>query len=180
MTVAASDRRGAVIVEFAMVALPFVALMLAMLQTSLIYFIQEGLETTAESTARLVITGKAQASDSAGVTSGMSKSQLQERFRKSSCAVLPSYMSCARLVVDVRSATTWAALDSSLPALTYDPAGKINSPMSYDLGGQGSVVIIRFLYVWPVVAGPLLRLTNAPNGQRLLVATSVAKSESFQ
>ncbi|WP_426260047.1 TadE/TadG family type IV pilus assembly protein [Sphingomonas sp. DC1100-1] len=46
------DARGATIVEFAIVAVPFVALMLAVAVTSLAYFVQETLETAVERAAR--------------------------------------------------------------------------------------------------------------------------------
>ncbi|HET8612137.1 MAG TPA: TadE/TadG family type IV pilus assembly protein, partial [Sphingomonas sp.] len=42
------DSRGASIVEFAIVAAPFLALLIAIVETSLVFFAQQGLETTAE------------------------------------------------------------------------------------------------------------------------------------
>src|SRR5256885_1517443 len=51
------DARGATIVEFAIVAVPFVALMLAVAVTSLAYFVQETLETAVERAARGIVTG---------------------------------------------------------------------------------------------------------------------------
>ncbi|MEJ8631254.1 pilus assembly protein [Sphingomonas sp. I4] len=66
-----SDRRGATIVEFALVATPFIALILAILQTSLAYFAQEALESAVEISARSVVTGQAQFADIQSSGQGM-------------------------------------------------------------------------------------------------------------
>lgn len=173
-------RDGGTIIEFAMVVTPFFALMLAVLQTSLIYFTQEALETSVESSARSVVTGKAQAADVTGAASGMTQAQLQTRFKNAACATLPAYMSCSKLLVDVRSAQNWNGIDTTVPTITYDANGNPNNQLSYSLGNQGAVVLVRLMYLWPIQAAPMqLGLANAGNGQRLIVATSVAKTESY-
>lgn len=177
---AVAERRAATVLEFALVVAPFFALLMAVLQTSLIYFAQEAIETSVEVAARSIITGQAQASDSAGSTSGLTAAQLQERFRTTACASLPGYMTCKNLLVDVRSATSWGSMDTSLPKLTFDANGNPTNSFSYSLGSQGAVVMVRLMYLWPIQAAPMqLNLANAGNGQRLIVATSVAKTESY-
>lgn len=176
--VAAKD--GATVIEFALVVAPFFALLMAVLQTSLIYFTQEALETSVEAAARSVITGQAQAADATGSTSGMSAAQLQARFKTVACATLPGYLSCSNLLVDVRSATSWSTMDTSMPTITFDANGNPNNQLSYSLGSQGAVVMVRLMYLWPIQAAPMqLGLANASSNQRLIVATSVAKTESF-
>src|SRR3546814_5027684 len=56
----ARDTRGATIIEFAIVAMPFIVLLIAILQTSLVFFAQQLLETTAEDTSRVILTNQAQ------------------------------------------------------------------------------------------------------------------------
>lgn len=177
-----ADVRGATMIEFAFVVAPFIALMLALLQTTLIYFVQEALETAVEATIRTVITGQAQAKDASGSTSGMTSAQLQARFQQSACAKLPSFLNCNKLYVDVRSASSWAAMDTSLPTITTDANGNITNNFSYSLGAQGSVIMVRLMYLWPLQGSPIqLGLANMANSktQRLVVATSVAKSETY-
>lgn len=174
-----SDRRGAAVVEFALVATPFVALLLAILQASLAFLAQESLESAVEIAARSVITGQAQASDIQGGGTGMTKAQLAERFRQQACAALPSFMACSRLYVDVKSATTGSGLGGNAMALTFDASGKPTNSFSYDLGSQGSMVMIRFIYLWPMQVAPNADLTARGTGQTVLMATSVSKSEAF-
>jgi len=174
-----ADRRGAAIVEFALVATPFIALLLAILQTSLAYLAQETLESAVEGAARGVVTGQTQASDIQGSGAGMTKAQLAERFRKNGCAALPSFMSCSRLYVDVKSATTGAGLGGHAMTLTFDAKGKPTNSFSYDLGAQGSLVMIRFIYLWPMQIAPTADLKARGTGQTVLMATSVSKSEAY-
>ncbi|MBI0476855.1 pilus assembly protein [Sphingomonas sp. MA1305] len=172
------DRRGVSLLEFALVAAPFIALMLAALQTSLLYFAQEGLETAVEATARSVTTGQAQAADATATS--MTSAQLASRFRTQACARLPAYLSCSRLFVEVKSATNWSAMTTDLPDLTKDSSGNLKTPMSYSLGSQGSVVMVRLLYMWPLQTGPLgLDFSDQGRNTRLIMATSVAKTENY-
>ncbi|WP_322964506.1 TadE/TadG family type IV pilus assembly protein [Sphingomonas fuzhouensis] len=174
-----SDRRGAAIVEFALVAAPFLALLLAILLTSLAYLAQEALETTVEAAARNIVTGRTQSGDVQGSNAGMTKAELAERFRKTGCAALPPFMSCDRLYVDVQSAATGNALAHNIPHLTCDTAGRLINSFSYDVGTQGSLVMVRFFYVWPMPVAPNIDLSLPGNGQTILVATSVSKSEAY-
>lgn len=172
-----SDRRGAAIVEFALVAAPFLALLLAILQTSLAYLAQESLETAVEVAARGIVTGQTQSADIKSLAQGMTQAQLAERFRKSGCAQLPIFLSCSRLYVDVKSAPGGGLAIAPLD-LRLDANGKLSAPLSYSLGEQGAVVIVRFVYVWP------MRITPQPDlsgnaGPSILMATSVSKSEPY-
>src|SRR3954469_3185420 len=70
-----SDRSGAAAVEFAMVAAPFLALVFAIMETAIVFFAGQALETAGADSARLIMTGQAQ-------TQGFS--QLQ--FKQAVCA----------------------------------------------------------------------------------------------
>ena len=72
------------------------------------------------------------------------------------------------------------ALIDTPPAITMGPDGRIANVFAYDLGNQGSIVAVRFMYVWPIQTSPLFDFSNIGKGRRLLMATSVAKSETYQ
>jgi Flp pilus assembly protein TadG len=133
------DARGATIVEFAIVAVPFFALMLAVAVTSLAYFVQETLETAVERAARGIVTGRTQAADNNGTMSGMTRAQLAERFRQAGCASLPAFLPCSRLYVEVKSAVDWTLLDNSPPAIAGDDgAGRGSRTRRRCAGGDGA------------------------------------------
>jgi len=163
------DRSGATIIEFALVAAPFIALILATIQTSLVFFAQQTLETTAEKTARQLVTGTAQ-------ENGVS----QPAFKAAACSNLPSFMKCSNLMIDVETADSFEDVDTSTPVLTYDKHGNVNNAWKFDTGSAGSIIVMRTMYQLPVIRGPLgFNLSNMGEGKRLLVATTVFKSEPY-
>ena len=51
---------GAAAVEFALIAAPFLALVFAIMETAIVFFAGQALETAAADSARLIMTGQAQ------------------------------------------------------------------------------------------------------------------------
>ena len=163
------DHRGATIIEFALVAAPFIALILAVIQTSLVFFSQQCLETVAEKAGRDLVIGSAQKAN-------LSKTD----FTAAACKNLPSFMQCQNLMIDVQTANTFAAIDTINPTLTYNGMGNVNNNWKFQPGTAGSIIVMRTMYILPVISGPLgLNLANMGKGKRLLIATSVFKSEPY-
>lgn len=160
---------GAVMLEFAFVVIPFIALILASLYTSLIYFTSQALDSAVQRSARVMITGAAQ---KAGTTKTAYKTQV--------CNNLPTYMKCSRLFVDVRKASTFASMDLSAPTLTIDVNGNVTNSGSYETIAKGEKGLVRLAYVWYAGTGPNgLDLSNTTGGNRILIATSVFMAEPF-
>ena len=165
----ARDTRGATLVEFAAVSAPFIALLLAIVQTSIVFFAQQALETATEQASRILLTGKAQ-------QGGYSQSQ----FKQSVCAVLPIPLQCSNLMIDVSTAASFSAANTNRPTITYDKNGNVTNTWSYSPGGARTIVVLKLMYIWPVQMGPLnFNMSNAGNGKRLLVATSVFETEPY-
>lgn len=161
--------RGATALEFSLVVAPLMALLVAILQTSLTFFAQQTLDTTAEKSVRQLLTGNAQA---AGMT--------QAQFKTAVCANLPAFMKCSRVMVDVQVATTFAAADTTAPTITFDSSGNPSNAFRYAPGGPGEITIVKIMYIWPVQSGPLgFNIATLSNGARLLMATSVFKTEPY-
>jgi Flp pilus assembly protein TadG len=153
-------------VEFALVAAPFFALIIAILDLALLFVAQAALETAVEETARLVLTGQAL---SAGLT--------QSQFQQDVCNKLPSPFVCSGVMVDLQTASTFGGAVTTAPTLTYS-GGNVTNAWQYQIGGPGSIEVMRVMYQWPVVPGPLnLNFANLANGSYLLMATSVFRNE---
>ena len=160
-------RSGAAAVEFALVAGPTIALLLAILQIGIIYFAEETLETAVEETARLVLTGQAQ---SQGLT--------QSQFSQALCTNSPGLFSCAGFMVNLQPATSFATANTGAPTLTYNASGNVTNVWNYNPGNPGDVMVMQVMYQWPVFLGPLgFNLANLPNGTRLLMSTAVFRNE---
>jgi Flp pilus assembly protein TadG len=166
----ARDEAAATAVEFAILITPLVFLILASLQLGIIFFAGQVLQSAAITSGRQLMTGSAQ---QAGLN--------QTQFQSAVCANAPVLFSCNSIIVDVESAGSYSSISTTPLTPTYDASGNVTNKWAYSPGAAGDIVILRLMYSWPVIAGPLLPgLANQGNGNRLLVATSVFKNEPYQ
>src|SRR5262245_19316747 len=94
----ARHQEGAAAVEFGLVAAPFLALVFAIMETALVFFSGQALETAVADSARLIMTGQAQ-------TSGYN----QATFKNAVCAKIYGLFDCQNGVyVDVQTFTNFA------------------------------------------------------------------------
>jgi Flp pilus assembly protein TadG len=162
-------RDAAAAVEFALVAAPFLALILAIIQVGLIIYASQSLQTMAAGASRLILTGQVQ-----------TQNMTQAQFDQAVCGD-PILFSCSGLMVDVRTYSSFSGADTSMPTLTYDAHGNVSNNWQYSPGGPGDIVVMRLMYRWPVFMGPLgLNLSNLGDGYRLLMATSAFKNEPYK
>jgi hypothetical protein len=90
-------------------------------------------------------------------------------------------MKCANVLVDVQKVADFDSANTSAPTITYDSNGNVTNGWTYTPGGAGQITVVRIMYVWDVSKGPLgFDLSTLSNGDRLLVATAVFKTEPFQ
>ncbi len=163
-----ADRAGGVLTEYAFIAPPFIALLLAIIHTSLVFLAQEGLETAAESAARLIMTGTAQ-----------NGSYTASSFKTAACNSLPKFLVCSRLYIDVSTISSYSGTPTSTPTFTYSN-GNVSNSFSYTPGTQGAIVVLRLMYLWPTANGPFgFTMINQQGSNHLIVATSVLKTEGY-
>ena len=164
----ARHQDGAAAVEFALVAVPFLALTFAILETALVFFAGQTLEAAVTDAGRLIMTGQAQ-------TAGFS----QDDFKTQVCNRLAGGLfDCANGVnVDVKTYTSFSSI-STTPPITN---GRLDtSNMAYTPGGPGDIVVVRLYYQWPIVVSMFGdNLSNLSGNQRLLIATSVFRNEPY-
>jgi Flp pilus assembly protein TadG len=165
----AACAKGTAIVEFALVAAPFLALLIALFQTALVFFAGRVLDETVEQASRYIMTGQAQ-------TSNMTQSQ----FASWVCSNTFALFNCKDFMINVESYSSFSSANTSTPALTYNASGQVSNNWTWSPGSPGDIVVVQVMYQWPVVLGPLgFDLSNMPNGDRLLVSTAVFKNEPY-
>jgi Flp pilus assembly protein TadG len=161
---------GAAAIEFGMVAAPFLALMFAIMETALIFFASQTLETAVADSARLIMTGQAQAASFGGA----------DKFKEAVCARIGGLFDCqAGLYVDVKTYSKFGDIDNSTPV---DANGNLKTgSFGYSTGGPGDIVVVKLMYQWPVYASLLgLNLGNMSGNKRLLMATAAFRNEPYQ
>jgi Flp pilus assembly protein TadG len=157
------DRKGTVAVQFAMIAIPFFMMMFAIIETALIFFANQVLETATQDTARLIMTGQAQ-------INGMSSTQ----FKTNLCNRLSGLFTCAGVDVDVKAFDSFGSVSMSNPIT----GGVYVNPTGYQPGTAGQIVVVRTFYQWPLfVTGFGYNVANLNNNKRLLVATAAFRNE---
>jgi Flp pilus assembly pilin Flp len=163
------NRRGSAAVEFALVAPIFFAVLFAIIELALVFFASQILETVTQDSARLIMTGQAQAQGA---------SFQKQQFKEAVCARLVTMFDCNNGVsIDVRSYPSFAGVNIAEP---IDSAKAFIDDTKYCPGKDGDVVVVRLFYPWPVfVTGLGFNLTNLASGKRLLTATAAFKNEPF-
>jgi len=159
--------RASTTIEFGLLAAPFVALTFAILQTALLFFAGQSLETAVATASRLIMTGQAQ-------TQGWSAAQ----FKQQVCNAITGIFNCqSGVYVDVETYSSFAAVNLGMPVNN----GTFNSAnLGYNPGGPGSIVVVRLYYQYPVYVNLLgFNLSNLNGGYNLLAATAVFKNEPY-
>ena len=158
---------GSAAVEFALVAAPFLALTFAIMETAVVFFSGQALETAVADSSRLIMTGQAQ-------TQGFS----QSTFKDAVCAKIFGLFDCQNGVyVDVKTYTSFSSVNMTNPV---DANGNFVNDFTYQAGGPGDIVVVRLFYQWPVYVALLgFDLHNMTGGKRLLVATSAFRNEPY-
>ncbi|HVV95257.1 MAG TPA: TadE/TadG family type IV pilus assembly protein [Hyphomicrobiales bacterium] len=159
---------GATAVEFALVALPFFAMLFAILQTALVFFASQVFETAVAEASRKIMTGQ--------ITSGSTD---LAGFKTEICNNLDALFDCENGVsVDV---TATDSFDGANPGPVPIKNGKVNSSgFVFEPGNGGSIVTVRAVYQWPIFMSLMNPGLADVGSTRLLVATAVFQNEPFK
>jgi Flp pilus assembly protein TadG len=161
------NRRGSAAVEFALVAPVFFALLFAIIETAIVFFAGQVLETVTQDSARMIMTGQAQ-------TAGFSQGQ----FKTYVCGKINILFDCdTGIYVDVKSYPAFSNVSISDP---IDAGKNFVAPNNYSPGGPGDIVVVRLFYQWPlIVTGLGYNISNLKDSKRLLSGTAAFRNEPF-
>jgi Flp pilus assembly protein TadG len=161
------NRGGSVAVEFALVAPVFFALLFAIIETAIVFFAGQVLETVTQDSARMIMTGQAQ-------TGGFSQGQ----FKDYVCGRISVLFDCVNgIYVDVKSYPAFTNVSITDP---IDGTKNFIPAMQYSPGGPGDIVVVRLFYQWPLfVTGLGYDISNLSGSKRLLAATAAFRNEPF-
>ena len=171
----ARDERGVTAVEFGILAIPFFTIILATMQTALVYFAAQVLDSALEDATRLVRTGQAQAAGYDG-----------NQLRSYMCDYTFNLFDCSKIKLDVTVINNFSSITSPpVETCTTDPithltSCTLNDPPPYDAGTKQQIVQVRAYYRYPlVIVLPYFNLKNQPDNYRLIGALRVFRNEPF-
>lgn len=176
------DASGATAVEFGLVAIPFFALLGAIIQIAFMTWAQENLDFTFQRAARAVFTGQFQ---TANAGSGSTSATLLKQIHDSMCGPsstngAATVYSCSGLKIDLKLGTNFANSAFSPPV---DPSTKTWSTgfgTNYACASPGAIVIATAAVEFPL----FFRLWNGglasfSDGGILLQSTAVFRTEPY-
>jgi Flp pilus assembly protein TadG len=162
-------RDGATMVEFALIAPAFLALLFAIIETALFLFAQATLQDAAVEAGRQFMTGQVQ---NAGTS--------QSNFKNNTvCPLLTALFTCNDVQVDVATYSSFSSAVTSAPAL-YDTNGALITTGVWSLGTQGDVMVVQLAYPWQIFGIPLGSiLPNTGHGTAEVMGVSAFKVEPY-
>ncbi|WP_192845072.1 TadE/TadG family type IV pilus assembly protein [Aureimonas sp. AU20] len=155
------DRSGATAVEFAILAVPFLFLTFATIETGLLFISQLTLDGGVEQVSRLVRTGQLDADD-----------LKPETFRKLICDRVSVFLSCDKLTIDLRTYASFQDVDLSQPDASQQYGTKTEA------GGSKTIMALRVFYPWTPVTD-FLKLLSTSNGKVVLASVSAFRTEPY-
>ncbi len=163
----AGSEKGATAVEFGIVALPFFLLLMAILETGMVFYAQSTMDGAMKEAARMIRTGEAQKNNWS-----------QADFRNKMCTAVSGLFGCTEnLKIEVLSFPDATAITLP-PAL--DNNGDLKNAFSYSPGAPNDTVVVRVFYSWDLIMSiPGIGLSNMNGNKRLLTAAAAFKNEPF-
>ena len=173
------DERGVTAIEFGILALPFFTIVLAIVETALVFLAGQILDSAVNDSSRLIRTGQAQ---------NGSPALNAETYREAICDGLYNLFDCdladGKLRVSVTVISDFGSASFGYPLKTGEDCKKDKCDWTladeYKPGKGGEVVLVQAYYKWPVVVNlPGFNFQTLPDGTRLLGASRVFRNEPF-
>lgn len=166
----ARDERGVTVIEFAILALPFFTIIAAILETAMVFFAGQVLDSAVEDASRMIKTGRAQAA-----------SYSMANFRTLMCGYTFNLFDCSQIKIKVAKITNFTSTTTTNTVQTCTTATCTWTVTEAFSPGVGREVIQVFAYYrWPLVINlPYFNLKNQPDNYRLIGATRVFRNEPF-
>lgn len=164
------SREGAAAVEFALVALPFFILILAILEVAIVLTVSSLLETATLNSGRLVRTGQ------------MPQNATKDDFKAEICGRMMVFSSqCMdRIVVDVRPVVTFSNPLVPNPIRNDGSGAKLNEDeTSFSAGQARQLMLVRVWYRQPTMTPFLSQAMSRADGKTLLHVSSAFRNEPY-
>ncbi len=173
------DTDGAMAVEFALIAVPFLGLCAAILQTGFMIWAQQNFDRALERATRNLLTGQFQIA----TASDSDPAVILRKLRLKMCGpdAGMTLFDCDSVKLDVTSANSFSG---STPTQPIDPRTKSWSPnfgSAYTCPRPGAIVVVTAAAKVPTFFGLLgVDLRAFSDGSQMLFSTSVFRTEPYE
>lgn len=163
------DRDGSTALEFALVAIPFSLLAVAIIEMGMMYTAYSVMQGATQDAVRAVRTGQVQAISD--------PDEAEAFFRREICNhVTIALVDCNNIRFTVEVLESFADGDTNVE---IDEEGEMTDD-SFDTGESGDVVLISVLYYHPLIT-PLVGafLSDSPNNTKLMTSVFAIQTEPY-
>jgi len=164
----AHDETGATAVEFSLVAIPFMFMLIGLIEMGLMFAAGAVLHGGTADAGRLVRTGQIQAA-----------ADPEAAFEQALCDHVSALMACADITYEVVNLGEEGFQGASAVAPVINDDGDMQ-PRPFDAGEQNTVTLIRASYRYPIktpIFAPLL--SDTPDNKKLFMSTIVIRNEPY-
>lgn len=164
------DERGVTAIEFGILALPFFTIIFAIIETAMVFFAGQVLDSAVEDAGRMIKTGRAQA-----------QGYDLDDFRTLMCGYTFNLFDCSKIRIKIQTITDFSSAQITPTIQTCDQTTCTWSMTETCAPGQGrDVVQVLAYYRWPLLLNfPYFNMRNQPDNYRLLGATRAFRNEPF-
>jgi len=161
------DEEGSTAVEFALIGIPFIFMVIGIIEMALMFTAQSLLESSTSEASRQVRTGAVQQGGGEDV------------FRDTLCDFSSLLIPCDDIQYQVESVESFDDAQE-FPDAQFDDDGNLED-QSFDPGGVSDVVLIRVAYQYPIKTPMMsLILSNNSSNKRILLSTVVLQTEPYE
>lgn len=177
------NEEGTTAIEFAILGIPFMALLFGIIELAVLFFISSTTQHALETVSREIRTGEFQSEGGAAA-----------EFKTKICAAMVGVGNCDYLRVDILSSATGRFSELTLPQSPAEipeneteaekEAREAAAPAlpadNYTVTSGGDVVIVRVQYIHRLtIPSELTRLSNSTGNTHIITHTTAFKNEPF-
>ena len=158
------DDSGGAMVEFGLLAMPFLLLLVGTMEISVMFFTGAVIEGATKEAARQIRTGNIQTSGDPVTT-----------FQNQLCEALYNVIDCSKVVFNVQ---TFADFGSVNMPIEVDEDGEVINT-GFNPGGSSAVTVVRTIYRWEFITPLINQAIPAGFGGHLIVSTAAFQNEPY-
>jgi len=155
------DIKGVTAIEFAILGAPFLILIFAIIESSILFFSSQYLETAVDNVTRKIRTGV------------LNELTTEAQFKSALCDEIVVLFTCSQIKTNVDVAATF---DQLTPSQANDD-GEIDE--GFDPLGPKKIIQVTATYQWPVFTNYATPLRFGNTNSALIHVTSVTRTEPF-
>ncbi|WP_244537190.1 TadE/TadG family type IV pilus assembly protein [Methylobacterium pseudosasicola] len=176
---------GAAAVEFALVALPFLALVGAVFQIAFQIWATQNFDRALQNAVRTIFTGQFQLANAGQTDAATLLASLKTKMCGSGNAVVPTVFNCQSVKIDVATASSLASASASTPVNATTGTWTTDFGTNYACAKPGTIVVVTAAVQFPTLfnlmgLGTRKFTSGTGAGSSLLTSTAVFRTEPYQ